>query len=270
MTEKFIVTENGKVYYQISEQWDKNKRVLFFLHGMTGDHTMFRHQYDYFKDNCNILLWDAPAHGRSRPFRNFDYEKAALSVRAIFEAEEIDRAVFIGQSMGGFITQAVIKRYPDIVSAFISIDSTPYGKEYYSGSDFFWLRQVERLAHLYPLGAMKKAIAKQNTATKDGYDNMLSMLAPYGKDELCRLMGIGYAGFIEDNCDLEITCPVLLIIGEKDNTGKVKAYNRLWSRKTGFPLITIKGAAHNSNTDCPDAVNKQIEAFLTSLENAGD
>lgn len=217
MTEKFIVTENGKVYYQISEQWEKNKRVLFFLHGMTGDHTMFRHQYNYFKDSCNILLWDAPAHGKSRPFRNFDYEKAALSVRAIFEAEEIDRAVFIGQSMGGFITQAVIKRYPDIVSSFISIDSTPYGK-----------------------------------------------------DELCRLMGIGYAGFIEDNCDLEITCPVLLIIGEKDNTGKVKAYNRLWSRKTGFPLITIKGAAHNSNTDCPDAVNKQIEAFLTSLENAGD
>lgn len=39
--------------------------------------------------------------------------------------------------MGGFITQAVIKRFPAIVKAFVAIDSTPYGNNYYSKSDVF-------------------------------------------------------------------------------------------------------------------------------------
>ena len=153
MIEKFIETSDGKVYYWVSENMIKDRKNLFFLHGMTGDHTMFAQQYEYFKDKYNIILWDAPAHGKSRPFKNFDYEICAISVKKIFDAENIAAAVFIGQSMGGFITQAVIKRYPEIVSAFVSIDSTPYGKEYYSRSDIFWLKQVEWMAHLYPHGA---------------------------------------------------------------------------------------------------------------------
>ncbi|MDE6591593.1 MAG: alpha/beta hydrolase [Oscillospiraceae bacterium] len=112
---------------------------------------------------------------------------------------------------------------------------------------------------------MKKAMAKQVSRTRAAYENMLQMLAPYGKKELCRLMGIGYGGFFEDNCDLEISCPTLLIIGEKDITGKVKAYNKAWSKNTGFPLVTIPNAAHNSNIDNPKAVNKAIEEFIASI-----
>jgi len=91
---------------------------------------------------------------------------------------------------------------------------------------------------------------------------MLQMLAPYTKRELCHLMGLGYAGFLEDNCDLEISCPVLLILGEKDRTGKVMQYNKEWARQTGYPLEVIKGAAHNSNVDKPQEVNDRIRSFL--------
>lgn len=265
MIQKSITTHDGTVFYWVSDSWNENKRTLFFLHGMTGDHTMFDKQYLYFKDAYNIILWDAPAHGKSRPYKKFDYENAAIVIKKLFSAEMIADAIFIGQSMGGFITQAVIKRYPEIVTAFISIDSTPYGKGYYSKSDVWWLKQVEWMAYLFPLKTMKKAIAKQNSVTQAGYDNMLSMLVPYGKKELCHLMGIGYAGFLEDNCELEIHCPVLLVLGEKDNTGKVKMYNRRWAERTGFRLILIKDAAHNSNVDQPEQVNKVIEEFLRTI-----
>lgn len=226
---------------------------------------MFNPQIHYFSNRFNIITWDAPAHGKSRPFAEFTYEKAANIAKEIFDTVGIKKAVFIGQSMGGFIAQAVIKRYPDLVSAFISIDGTPYGNAYYSKADIWWLRQVEWLAQLYPLNAMKKAIAKQVSSTKDTYYNMLDMLTPYGKRELCHLMGICYSGFLEDNCDLEITCPVLLIIGENDKTGKVKAYNKNWAKNTGYPLAVIPGAAHNANVDQAEMVNKEIESFVVSL-----
>ena len=112
---------------------------------------------------------------------------------------------------------------------------------------------------------MKKAIAKQNTATSAGYENMTSMLRYYGKAELCHLMEIGYASILDDNCDLEIACPTILIVGGQDKTGKVKIYNKRWSEATGFPLIIIDGAAHNSNVDQPHQVNMVIERFLKEL-----
>ena len=49
-------------------------------------------------------------------------------------------------------------------------------------------------------------------------------------------MGIGYAGFLEDNRELQIPCPLLLLVGEKDNTGKVKQYNKEWSKRTGTKI----------------------------------
>lgn len=265
MIEKYIDTQNGKVYYWLPDAWMEGRKTLFFLHGMTGDHTMFKKQVECFSKEYNVILWDAPAHGKSRPFQDFNYDKAAKAVRQIFGAENISEAVFIGQSMGGFITQAVIKRFPEIVTAFVSIDSTPYGNGYYSKSDVFWLKQVEWMSYLFPLKTIKKVIAKQNTVTQDGYDNMMSMLEPYEKKELCHLMGIGYAGFLEDNCEIKIECPVLLILGEKDNTGKVSIYNQQWTKRTGFALKIIENAAHNSNVDQPDKVNTKIQEFLHKI-----
>lgn len=265
MKEEIITTDSGSVYYWLPDCFDNDKPTLFFLHGMTGNHSMFQEQTEYFFDKYNLVLWDAPAHGKSRPFEGFTYEKTANIIKQIFEKSNIPPAVFVGQSMGGFITQAVIKRFPTIVKAFVAIDSTPYGNNYYSKFDVFWLKQVEWMAYLCPAGWLKKAMARQISETSNTYNNMLSMLSVYAKKELCHLLGIGYAGFLDDNCDLDINCPVLLLLGEKDRTGKVKSYNKMWSRQTGYDLIIVENAGHNSNVDNPIVVNQEIEKFVEGL-----
>ncbi len=263
MQRKELIAGNGTVVYWMTDPIDHSKDTMFFLHGLTADHTMFEQQMEYFSRKYNIIAWDAPAHGESRPFRGFTYGIAAECVKMILDEHHIQTAILVGQSMGGFISQSVISRYPEYVKVFVSIDSTPYG-DYYSRSDQWWLRQVEWMAMLYPLKMLKSAMAKQTAVTEKGRDNMNAMLAPYGKKELCHLMGIGFAGFLDDNRELDIPCPVLLIVGEKDRTGKVLSYNKEWTKRTGYPLIWIKNAAHNANVDNPAEVNKAIESFLES------
>lgn len=262
MKENFIETENGKVYYWRSDLWDSTKPTIFFLLGLLANHTMFLAQYQHFAKNYNIIMWDAPAHGKSRPFQTFDFDVAARAARQILEYEEVKAAIFVGQSLGGMITQAVIKRFPDIVMAFVAIDSCPYGDGYYSKIDKWLLRHIKAFAAWYPLNVMKRAMAKQVSVSRLAFDNMISMVEPYNKQEMCHLMAVGYAGFLEDNSEIEITCPTLLIVGSRDITGKVKSYCRRWSWKTGFPLVVIVGAAHNSNVDKPTEVNEAIERFL--------
>ena len=262
MIEKILETASGNVHYWISDQIKPDRITIFFLHGLTASHDLFEKQIGHFSGAYNVIAWDAPAHGASRPYRDFTYEKAANAAEAILRANKIDGAVFVGQSMGGFITQSVIKRYPYLVKGFVSIDSTPFGEKYYSKSDRWWLRQIEWMSAFYTDKALRKAVAKQVTRTERSYRNMYQMLSFYDKKELCHLMGIGFAGFLEDNCDLEIKCPVMLIVGECEKTGKVKRYNEQWSSDLNVPIAWIKDATHNSNDDNPEQVNECIGRFM--------
>lgn len=255
----------GSIVYWKSDTFDLSRDTLFFLHGLTANHTMFEQQFPAFIENYNIIAWDAPAHGESRPYSDFNYENATRGLKQILDECGVQKTVLIGQSMGGFIAQGFICRYPEMVKAFVAIDSTPYG-DYYSESDMWWLRQIERISKLFTEKLLKSSMAKQNSATEIGRSNMMTMIDAYSKSELCHLMGIGYAGFLEDNKECEISCPVLLIVGERDNTGKVRSYNKEWAKNTGFPLIWIPNAAHNSNVDNPEVVNKAIMDFVRTLE----
>ncbi len=263
MKQAFIKSENGIVYYWHTDI-DRKKQTLFFLHGLTANHTMFEQQVDFFKYDYNVIVWDAPAHGKSRPYREFSYNNAVEVMIKILNELQIDSIVLVGQSMGGYMAQSFISRYSDMVKGFVSIDSTPFG-DYYSKSDIWWLKQIEWMSKMFSEKLLKKSMAKQNAYTRAGQDNMQEMIKDYGKYELCHLMGIGYAGFLEDNCKLNISCPLLILIGEKDNTGKVKQYNKMWSKKTGIPLTWIPKAAHNSNVDNPEEVNRCISEFLMKL-----
>ncbi len=265
MIEKTLETESGNIRYWISGEIRPDRLSLLFLHGLTASHQLFEQQLGHFSDRYNVITWDAPAHGLSRPFKDFTYEKAANALIRILDELGIAEAVFIGQSMGGFITQSVLKRAPERVKAFVSLDSTPFGEKYYSKSDRWWLRQVEWMSRLYPEKALKKAIAKQTAREERARRNMEDMLSVYEKNELCHLMGIGFAGFLEDNCDLQISCPTLLIVGEFDITGRVKQYNEQWAKELNTSVKWVKDAAHNSNDDQPEQVNRLIEEFLSGL-----
>lgn len=255
----------GRVIYYRSNDFDLSENTLVFLHGLTGNHSMFEPQFSFFSGKCNIIAWDAPAHGESRPYSHFSYENAAKDLKKILDECKVNKAVLIGQSMGGYISQSFICRYPDMVKGFVSIDSTPYG-DYYSRSDIWWLMKIERLSKLFPEKLLKYAIAYQNSLTNAGRANMLAMTAGYNKSELCRLMGIAYADFLKDNRNIsKFPCPVILLVGKKDTTGKVKAYNREWTKRSGYPLIWVPDAAHNSNVDNPAFVNKVISRFVAKL-----
>lgn len=260
MEQKRFETDSGAIVYWVSKC--RSGCPLVFLHGLTADHTLFERQIPHFLGRFPLLCWDAPAHGKSRPYTDHSYSHAARALKNILESEQLENAVLIGQSMGGYIAQTYLKLYPAEAAGFIGIDTCPFGRGYYSNADLWWLRQVGWMSGCFSRKGLIQGIAASCTATEAARRNMLAALRPYSRQELCRLLGRGYAGFLEENCDLEITCPTLLLVGSHDRTGKVKQYCAQWHRKTGFPLRVIPNAAHNSNFDNSEMVNREIDAFL--------
>ncbi len=263
MEHKLINGIGGIVHYWISRpEVAKEQTAIVFTHGLTADHTMFEKQITYFNNNYTIITWDVPLHGLSRPYEHFSYENTAIDLHKILENESINKVLLVGMSMGGYPSQMFANKYPEQVVGFVGIDTTPFGKKYYSKADLWWLKQVAPMAKWFGNKLLRKSMAKSVAVTEYSYQKMLDMLEPFSKEEIIEQMDVAYGKFAEENQDIDLKCPILILLGDKDRTGKVSSYCKTWAKYTGYPLHIVRNAAHFSNGDNAKQVNDEIESML--------
>ncbi|MBN2879726.1 MAG: alpha/beta hydrolase [Clostridia bacterium] len=263
MEHKVLETERGDVHYWVNSS--ESEDCIVFTHGLTADHRMFEKQVEFFEKKYRIVLWDVPMHGLSRPYSEFSYRNTAYDLNGILQRENIEKAVLVGMSMGGYPSQEYASIFPEKVSGFIALDTTPFGLGYYSASDKWWLRQVETMAAWFPEKMLRESMAKSVSKTEYSYNKMKEMLKDSDKKEIVKQMGIAYTGFLKENKDVKFDFPVLILLGEHDKTGKVRQYCEKWSENEGYPLHIIKNASHFSNGDNYQDVNKEIDEFIKNI-----
>ena len=266
MDSKAYQTESGTVCYWVDSSAGPEAPWLVFLPGLTADHTLFDAQMAHFSGKLNCFVWDAPAHGQSRPYPlDFTMDDCAAILQSILQAEGARRPVLIGQSLGGYVAQAYMDLFPGEAAAFVSIDSAPLKRKYYPTWEVKALRHTKGMYQAIPWALLKPWGARSAAVSEAGRANMRSFMDSYAKHEYCELAAHGYrmlADAVEADRAYDIGCPAILLCGEKDHAGDVKAFNRKWASGEGIPLVWVPDAGHNSNVDNPDFVNAQIERFL--------
>ena len=264
MVEKTYRTQYGTIHYWVSRA-STAKTWLVFLPGLTADHTLFDRQMEAFDGKYNCFVWDAPAHGASRPFElKFSMGDMAEYLHEILKIEGAGKYVLVGQSMGGFVSQVYMEKYPGEAAGFVSIDSCPLKRRYYSWWELALLKRTYWMYMSIPWKLLKKWGISGTTTTPYGRSIMKGIVDSYEKKEYCQLADHGYrlvAEAVEAGLPYDIKCPVLLLCGERDAAGSAKRYNERWTEYDGHELIWLKGAGHNANTDVPDEVNRLIDEF---------
>lgn len=271
MLEKIHATPCGEIHYWVNKDADAVGPQLVFLPGLTADHRLFEKQIERFEGKRPVLVWDAPGHAASWPFRlTFTLMDKARWLKDILDAEGFDRPILIGQSMGGYVGQCFAQQFPERMAGFISIDSAPLGREYVTGLEIWLLKRMEPVYRHYPWKSLLKSGTTGVATSRYGRDLMRDIMMVYDGDQkrYATLSGHGFrmlAEAMEADLPYAIPCPALLICGEKDRAGSCIRYNKAWHTKTGIPLEWIPGAGHNSNTDDPERVNELIETFIERL-----
>ena len=262
-------TPSGTVVYWTSRSISANAPWLVFIPGLTADHTLFAPQLEHFAASANCLVWDAPAHGSSRPFAlDFTMDSLATLLHDILAREGADRPVLVGQSLGGYIAQAYLDLYPGEVAGFVSIDSCPLQRSYYAGWELWALKHTRLMYLSIPWKLLVRWGSTGCAVTQAARDHMASMALSYEKRAYCELAAHGYrmlAEAVEADRPYIIDCPALLICGERDQAGSAKSYNRRWVERTGLTMVWIPNCGHNAPVDAPDAVNRALEGFLAEL-----
>ncbi|MGX8692722.1 MAG: alpha/beta fold hydrolase [Clostridia bacterium] len=269
--ENVYQTDHGPIHYWIAGPRPGDGPELVFLPGLTADHRLFDKQLEYFGDKVPVFVWDAPGHAASWPFAlTFSLADKARWLNEILTQEGFKRPVIVGQSMGGYLGQMFAQLFPDRIAGFLSIDSAPLQRKYYTAAELWLLKKMGPVYRHYPWQSLLKT-GSEGVATSDyGRRLMHDMMMCYDGDQAryAALAGHGYrmlAEAVEAELPYELPCPALLICGEKDRAGSCIPYNKAWHKRSGLPIRWIEGAGHNANTDRPEEINRLIGDFLETL-----
>ena len=271
MYERTYTTSCGDIHYWVNTTAEQDRLQLVFLPGLTADHRLFVKQTEYFEGKYPVLVWDAPGHASSWPFTfDFDLMDKARWLDDILTREGFDQPVIIGQSMGGYVGQMYAEKYPEKLRGFIAIDSAPLQRSYVTAAEIYMLKRMEPVYRYWPWKSLLKLGTEGVAETEYGRQLMHEIMMTYDGDQkrYAWISGHGFrmlAEAMEADLPYAICCPALLICGDKDHAGSCIRYNKAWHKKTGIPLVWIKGAGHNSNTDAPEEVNQLIQDFVDKL-----
>ena len=259
---------------------------LVLLPGLTADRSLFAPQLAYFIERMGrsrpaspvdgVIVWDAPAHGASRPYPlTFSLDDCADILHGILAENGVVAPVLVGQSFGGYVAQAYLQRYPGTAAGFVAIDSAPLDRAYYTAAELWLLRHTRLMYRSIPWKLLVRCGVAGTVCTEAGRGNMAAMMAAYTKRAYCDLATHGYR-MLADGVRAagrggsgDFGCPVLLLCGERDRAASTKRYMRAWARRGGLAFCWVPDAGHNANVDNPAFVNKELECFVMGLVGDG-
>ena len=260
-------TPQGEIRYWVSRAAGKDRPWLVFLPGMLTDHRLFGAQLTHFAGKANTFVWDAPAHGMSRPYElsAISVDRIARELIAILSTEGITRPVLVGQSFGGVVAQRVMQFEPALASGFIGIGTMPLTREYWNPLLIAGLKHVGPLLHLRTWDKILDDAPRETSHTAKAQGLTRTMLKEYTKSEYVALADVTFkavARGVGKQKPWELPCPAALVVGEFDRTGGIGEMGKRWAADEGLALHVIPEAAHNTNADNPAAVNAIIDQFI--------
>jgi len=112
------------LHFKLSEA-QKDSPWLVLVHGLFGSADNLAGVKRHFESTYNIISIDLPDHGQSPWTNGFTLEAAVTGVVEILDNYQIDKAAFLGHSLGGKMVMQFALLNPDRVSHLIVADIAP-------------------------------------------------------------------------------------------------------------------------------------------------
>ncbi|GGO81593.1 alpha/beta fold hydrolase [Nonomuraea cavernae] len=241
---------------------------VVFSHGAGADQLMFRSQAEHLaRHGYRVVTWDLRGHGRSRPGgAPFTAERAAGDLVALLDHLELARPVLAGQSLGGNLAQAVVRRRPGLARGLIVMDST-CNTGPLSRAERVLLSAALPTLSVIPARRLPALMANASAATEQGRAYARRAFEQLPKREFLAVWR-ATVELVDPDPAYRTPVPLCLIRGERDRTGNIATAMPRWARTEGVQETVIPDAGHLVTLDAPDAVNSAILAFLrTELES---
>jgi pimeloyl-ACP methyl ester carboxylesterase len=231
--------------------------AIVLTHGFAASSHMFAKTAPALAADHTVIAWDMPGHGRSESPDDpsaFSVASFLAAMLDLVDGAGAERAVFLGHSLGGYLSLDLALAHPDRTAGLVLVDTGP---------------------------------GYRNDAARDGWNRMA---AAYGRDlETKGLAGLPggeelAAGVHETATGLvhaarnvlaqhdahvidglaSIIVPTLVVVGSEDEPF-VKGSHYMAGKIPNATLAVIEGAGHAPPMSHPDEFNAIVRRFLDGL-----
>ena len=259
LTEDILDRKGCLIHYWTGGKADAP--VVVFTHGATIDHHEWDANLPHVSEHFRVLAWDLPGHGFSRPGQ-FHLAEAEADLLALLDQLAIQKAIFVGHSMGGNLHQEMAFHHPERVAKLVMLDCT-WNFMALTASDRFWLKLADPIFKLYPYKTLIDQSVKVSATSTESQEVLRKAMQQMSKEEYVQVL-MDATLCLRYEPDYKIKQPLLLMMGDKEATGNIRKAMPLWAKHEGVDLVIIPNARHAANLDQPELFLKHLLDFLLS------
>ncbi|MBJ7882821.1 alpha/beta fold hydrolase [Gelidibacter salicanalis] len=238
-------------------------QVLLLLHGLGSTKKDWDAQVPFFSKKYRVIALDLRGHGDSSiPINDYGVEVMTEDVKAFMDQLKIDKATFVGFSMGGAVAFQMAASYPEYVEHLVIVNSGPDFNTMGSiGEDLL----KSRTQFLESKGL--DVLAKEISFNMFPEEHQLELRKAF---EL-RCKNNDYHAYYQSFVTLMdwglgdqlqgIKARTLVVASDMDYTSVAFKQDYV-DRMQNARLAIIENSRHGVVIDQPDAFNKVLEKFL--------
>ena len=249
-----IDRDGVKLYYEVHGHGPP----LILTHGYSSTSQMWRGEIEALSRHHQLILWDMRGHGQSDYPEDPEAYSEALTIgdiAALLDEVGADRAIVGGLSLGGYMSLAFYRAYPERVRALLIIDTGPGFKK--DDARDAWNRRAHDTAARFEREGL--SVLQASSRERSGVTHRDAKgLAQAARGMLTQRD----AGVIE--LLPRIAVPSLIVVGA-DDTPFLAASDYMAAKIPGAKKSVIAAAGHAVNIDQPAGFLDAVLPFLDGL-----
>lgn len=235
---------------------------LILLHGYPLNRTIWKGVLPFLTDIADVIMPDLRGHGESPvPEGEYRMETMAADVIALMDSLDIDKAVIAGHSMGGYVTLAMMKYYPErlIAAGMIASQATADSPEKY-------LARMESIEAIKLSGPAVVTEGMLSRLTRQ--EDILTELAGIISAATARGLIGTLSGIAKREDALErlrrIKIPLLVISGAEDLIIPRERSEEIVRSSSNVWWVEIPGSGHMPMMENPQATGLALRSLVVT------
>jgi pimeloyl-ACP methyl ester carboxylesterase len=242
--------------------------AVVFLHAFPLNRTMWDPQVTALVAECRCIAMDFRGLGDSADAEPYSMDRYADDVVGLLDTLQIERAVIVGSSMGGYVAFALWRRHRARIRALVLADTRADADTAEVATRRRELMEIAEtqgstaVANMQIAGLIGKTTRDKRPDIFDATHRMMAQAPASGI--IGGLEAMMHRPDSTPDC-ATIDVPTLVVVGEEDVLTPPKEARRLHDTITGSRLEVLRQAGHLSNVERPAAFNTVVREFLASL-----
>jgi 3-oxoadipate enol-lactonase len=258
----------ASLFTRVDRAADAGAGWVVLSNGLAADHGMWAPQMAALTRRHHVLRYDTRGHGASdAPPGPYAFDHLVGDVVAILDHHRIDRAVFMGLSLGGMTGLGLALQYPGRLSGLICCDARADAPEAFVKG---WADRVAAIERGGMAAIAQGTIERWfGPAFRAGRPDTVAAI----EATFLSTSTIGYKGCAMALMRLDylkrldsIRVPSLFVVGANDVAAAPDTMRDVAGRVPGAALAVIPDASHLANIENAAAFNDAVLGFLDRLQ----